>query len=197
MGFLKVFIATYPFNIDKDICCLERKKELETIKNDEVKKQKFYVWKLLETALEKYLNYDLQDIKFTHLPNGKWICNKCHFSLSHSDNVVAVAISDKPVGVDIQLQKEIENINLFKKHLLNENEMKRVPNNYLLEAFAMKEAMFKESNEVNFVPSHFDILNTEKCKFYNLTIANKAYKLAVCCDNIKLLEINSNNLFFK
>lgn len=197
MGFLKVFVATYPFNTDKDICCLERKKELENIKNEEVKKQKFYVWKLLETALEKYLNYDLADIKFTHLPNGKWICNKCHFSLSHSDNVVAVAISDKPVGVDIQLQKELENINLFKKHLLNENEMKRVPDNYLLETFAMKEAMFKESNEVNFIPSHFDILNTEKCKFYNLTIANKTYKLAVCCDNISMLEINSNNLFFK
>lgn len=197
MGFLKVFVATFPFEVKEDIYCLERKNEIENVKNEDIKKQKFYVWKLLEIALNKYLNLDLADIKFTHLSSGKWLCNKCNFSLSHSDNVVCVALSDVPVGVDIQVEKNIEKKDLFKKHLLNDNELKRIPDDYLLETFVMKEAMFKESNEVNFVPKNFDILSTQKCQFYNLTIDNKTYKLAVCCDNIKLLEIDSNNLFFK
>lgn len=71
--------------------------------------------------LSKYI--DLSKVKFTK--NGKPIHPKQYFSLSHSMNMVAIAISDKPVGIDIEtlLPKNIST--MLAARLLKGKELKQ------------------------------------------------------------------------
>lgn len=100
-------ISDYKLNssdIDS-ILCKDRKDFIETISNDKRKKQSLLVWKLLEFATNNaYPNYQ---IKFYN-DNGKWVDveGKVYFSLSHSNNIVAVGISDNPIGVDVEAVSE-------------------------------------------------------------------------------------------
>lgn len=80
----------------------ERRKQIENVSNPQLKLQKISSWKLLEKAVRDIFGYALEDLNFALDGNGKWTCDKLHFSLSHSNGKVAVAVSDKPVGVDIE-----------------------------------------------------------------------------------------------
>ncbi len=61
-----------------------------------------------EKIAEEY-SIDVKDIVFSVHTNGKPFCKShtnIHFSISHSGTFVAVAISDKEIGIDIELLKE-------------------------------------------------------------------------------------------
>jgi phosphopantetheinyl transferase len=79
--------------------CLERVKYVNSINDDKRKIQSYYAWKLLE-----YVVSDYQGLQFKLNADGKWIeiTNLIKFSISHSENVVAVAISDEDIGVDVE-----------------------------------------------------------------------------------------------
>ena len=80
----------------------ERYEEILSCRNDSVKREKYAVWKLLEKAATEFLSLDFANQEFAKTSNGKWICPDFYFSLSHSGDIVAVAISQNPVGVDVQ-----------------------------------------------------------------------------------------------
>ena len=80
----------------------DRQNEIESITSEKVKREKYYAWKLLEYGLLNTFNKKITDINFEKQTTGKWSCNACEFSISHSNNVVCVAISKSPVGVDIE-----------------------------------------------------------------------------------------------
>ncbi len=84
-----------------DEFCEERKEYVNSISNVNRKKQSIYVWKLLLIALKK-LNINHQGFC---VKNSKWELKESNFkfSLSHSNNVVAVAISNANVGVDVEM----------------------------------------------------------------------------------------------
>ena len=100
---VKVFYAEIPkFFSDIKINCEERKKYLDAITDDKSRKHSFYVWVLLEHAI-KYL-FSEQNFIFI-CEKGKWKekDDKLFFSLTHSSNIVAVAISKTlPVGLDVE-----------------------------------------------------------------------------------------------
>ena len=64
--------------------------------------QKYYAWKLLEHGIKNTLNLTLEEADFTLSENGIWESSFCKISISHCKNLVAVAISDKNVGLDIE-----------------------------------------------------------------------------------------------
>lgn len=74
--------------------------ELEKEKD---KKLSAGVWLLLEKAFKKH-NLMISNYEFKTLDNGKPYFENCpiQISYSHSGEFVAVALSDKPVGIDIQ-----------------------------------------------------------------------------------------------
>ena len=77
-----VYFAHIPFVCDGYVCDI-RQKEIESCSNFKVKQEKFYIWKLLEIALKQSLGIDIREVEFRKLDNGKWVCDKCQFSLSH------------------------------------------------------------------------------------------------------------------
>ena len=89
---IKVFIAPI-VKVKESLYPLQRQEQIDNIKNSLKKQQSYSAWKLLEYAINTTFNYNFKDLVFT-LNNGKWSCDKCYFSISHSNNFVAVAVSN-------------------------------------------------------------------------------------------------------
>ncbi len=100
-------ISDYKLNsVDLSSVCENRRFYIESINDEKRKIQSLLVWKLLEYSVKKY--FCLNSFSST-LNNNKWLDsdNKIKFSLTHSNNIVAVAISDSfDVGVDVEMFSE-------------------------------------------------------------------------------------------
>lgn len=65
-------------------------------------RQRYLVWRLLEYAVRHSLGLDPAALVFEKTPEGRWFCPDFEFSLSHTEDAVAVAVSRAPVGVDVE-----------------------------------------------------------------------------------------------
>ncbi len=66
--------------------------------------------------------YGKEKINITFNQNGKPLCDFCFFSISHSESRVVCAISNEPVGIDIQIVKNIRRQKNYKLFNAFENE---------------------------------------------------------------------------
>ncbi len=157
MDTLSVFIAQIPRKTN--VTALShplRQSQIDSCKSDKVKEEKFYVWKLLEYAVFNLFNKPLTDFNITLNKTGKWLSNGFEFSLSHSNGVVAVAISPYPVGVDVELIKK-PNVNVYGKVFNDKQliEFNRLPEDekaeYFITKWANKESVFKSENKPIFI----------------------------------------------
>ena len=149
---LSVFVAKIPKNTP--ITTLShplRQNQIDDCLSYKVKEEKFFVWKLLEYAVNLVLGEPISNFDITLDKTGKWLSNGFEFSLSHSKGVVAVAISPNPVGVDIELI-EAPKVNVFEK-VLNDKQLKEfnlLPESekieYFITKWANKESVFKSKN---------------------------------------------------
>lgn len=153
---LHVYIAQFPFKADnKKIFPPSRAEEIESCSDERVKRQKFYVWKLLEAALSKSLGLNIDNLDIRRTDSGKWECSKCCFSLSHSGNFVAVAVSQAPVGVDIEkFDKARFNRSLAEKITTERERGDIQPPHGLAALWTKKEAIFKLSGGRAFIPKN-------------------------------------------
>ena len=167
---------------------LSRQKEIDSATNIKVKEQKYFVWKLLSVSLNHLFGLDIKQFNIRKKSSGKWVSKDIYFSLSHSKNVVAVAISCEPVGVDLQaivdLRGKLENRALTKKekqefNLLQEEQKQE----YLITKWAQKESVFKMQNKLVFKPSK---IQTSNYSFINhsFTVGDKNYVLCVSGKNL-------------
>lgn len=177
-----------------------REDEILSSSNKKVKAQKYYAWKLLEYALKNSLGYDIKKINFNKTKEGKWWCKECYFSISHSHEVVVVAISKNPIGVDCELVRKVNNKAIQKVLLDNEkkgmeNLLNEQKNLELLMLWSKKESCFKLMGGV-FLPSKID---TTKYTFihHELAIKDKKYILTACTElagNVRFCEnVNLNS----
>lgn len=79
------------------------KRQEESIHEEKMKKQTKGAYVLLKKMLLKQdINLDEQEIKANQYGKPYFVSLPLFFNISHSKNLCAVAISDKPVGIDIQ-----------------------------------------------------------------------------------------------
>jgi 4'-phosphopantetheinyl transferase len=117
----------------------ERREYVCSINDVNRRKQSLFVWKLLETALK---DNDIEASSFTREKSGEWVsCNsEIKFSLSHSNNIVAVSISDANVGVDVERCSE----KLLKvKGKLLDNKLENCSVDLLAKLWTEKESKYK------------------------------------------------------
>lgn len=163
-----------------------RQSEIESTKNQKVKEEKYFAWRLLEYALMRTFGYKIDRLNFEKTENGKWVLDNCYISLSHSHGMVAVAVSKKPIGADVELIEKPKN-NAIERVLnrLEKKAFKKVEDKdkdrYLLTTWSKKESAYKKIGKGKFLPSKID---TVKHSFFEKFIKEngKEYILTVCSE---------------
>ena len=182
---LHVYVAVMPD--EKKLSALypkERNEEVNSIKNESVRLEKYYVWRLLEYALDRSLGIKLKKTDIKKGESGKWKCSEFELSLSHSSGALAVAISRKPVGVDIEKVSEPRS-ERFAERILTEKEFNNYSDTktvsrreFLIRKWTEKESIFKSLDKKYFNPREIETesfpVRTEK-----LTLNGEEYMLSV------------------
>lgn len=173
-----------------------RQAQIESTVNLGQKRQRYFVWKLLEYAIAHSFHFSACDIDFYRNENGKWQCNDCFFSLSHTKEAVAVAVSAIPVGIDLESTERRISPQISEK-ILTATEKQAFSclsaekqSDFLLAKWCSKESLFKAGNETVFLP---DRLETDTdIMVQTLTIGEKDYCCAVAAKILSQLRIFSD-----
>ena len=192
-----VYVAKLPKeSFSEPLLCIERQKEVDGISNEKAQREKYYVWRLLEYAIKNSLGADASRLCFTKGKNRKWSCEGFEFSLSHSGDALAVAISDMAVGIDVE-KIRVRNAERMAEYMLTQSERGEydlVPDTereeWLIRKWCQKEASFKLFGGETYKPSSIELdgifLDSRR-----LELANERYVLAVATDkkeDIRLFE---------
>ena len=134
--------------------------------------------KLIEITCEK-LKTEPENLNIARSVNGKPFFENYpdfHFNISHSKNAFAIAISDRPVGIDIELLKT-PNLAVAKRFFTCKelDYVNQSPNPRFFEIWTKREAYIKRHGlaikDISVVETK-DIFTTEKCGVI----------ISVCCD---------------
>ena len=105
---------------------------------------------LIKKGLHKYFNIDKFKIMYTK--NGKpYLNNGIYLSISHDREIVIVALSNVPVGIDIQYYRKLNN-----NVLTNINKLLNIKSN-IITNFSIKEAILKLNGDVFKNINNYDI----------------------------------------
>lgn len=192
---LDVYFSQIPEQVSfENIYPTERNLEITNTTNLEIKKEKYWAWKTLEYAVLRSFAISIEELNPCKLPNGKWISDKCYFSISHSDGLVAVAVSTDVVEIDIENKN-----NFIKKFDGKEKELNKIFGtkkvyslDELIKIWTQKEATFKASKSKIFVPKKIKPKFSET-KYYEKD--DNAYYYTVCSrlkDNMKIYSFEDN-----
>ena len=191
-----LYIAFIPDKPVEKVYPPERQEYIQSTSNEVLRNQRYFVWKLLEYALKNSFGFDFKEMKFNLNKQGRWECDKCYFSLSHSNNVVAVAVSDSLVGVDIESSNRSVSDTLYKKILTDKeiseyiNMEKSEQKNYLIKKWTAKESLFKIGESKVFHPK--ELQNDRKVYTNTIILNDIAFCYSVTNDNIEKLRVFTN-----
>jgi phosphopantetheinyl transferase len=197
MKIVDVYTASIPKLLpDAPLYPEERQKEVLGCGHGGVKRQKYYVWRLLEYALDRTFGYKMKTMAFSKNKRGKWETPTCYFSLSHCDDMVAVAVSRDVVGVDIEDVNPFKDEVLFFALTLQEmEECKSLPKEdrleYLYQKWTTKESVFKTQEEGCFHPAKMQA-SDYSAKTKTLRIADKTYVLTVATADVGCVRYYEN-----
>lgn len=168
---------------------IERQLEVDKCKNESARREKYYVWKLLEKVVRMHLNCDFANLKFTKTDNGQWICPDFYFSLSHTNGLVCVAVSDEPIGVDAEFVRDI-NPDL-KGKILTDRELLLIEkleggdtSRYLLESWVKKESIFKKTGGKALLPNRTEV-SEHHTEIKIASVGDEQFIISVACNENK------------
>lgn len=107
------------------------KNEVNKYKDTIQHERSTFAWYLFHNVLHKK-KIDSSKLIISHNEFGKPLIENIYFSLSHSNNIVCLAISNRDVGVDVEVIEEKDNDLLAKKIMTDDeyNEYLKDNNNY-------------------------------------------------------------------
>lgn len=190
-----VFVARIPETCDVcEVYPPERSAEIFACSSERVRREKFFVWRLLERAVFELVGAPLEKLSPRKLESGRWVCNGCFFSLSHSRGVAAVAVSERDVGVDVEeICRRADGI---EHRILTDAERAELVRldaamreEYIIEKWTQKEALFKRSSESCFKPSMTET-DGKDVRTWGVEYDGTRYALSVASEDIENLRIN-------
>lgn len=197
MPIVDVYIAAIPEGEPVNaalIGCKQRRSEIEKVSNERVKREKYFVWRLLEYALERSFGKRRNNLEFKKEQFGGWSAGDIFFSLSHSEGALAVAVSRARVGVDIELVGEKKDSRIAER-IFTEGEMAEYNSlpeedraEYLIKAWTMKEAIFKSEGKDAFIPIEYDTLKGGTAANVEM-IGGKMYSWSVATDTPEKIRV--------
>ncbi len=159
-----------------------RKAKADRIKRNPAKKLSVAAGELARTMLSEKFNIDKKQIRFRIGKNGKPYAENINaeFSISHSGTVAICAVSDVPVGIDIERIRDVD-LSVAKKHFAPDEqdyvfEKMSLSKQRFFEVWTRKEAYVKMLGKGI---SHFPEFSTMGDKNIVTHIRNK-YIVSVC-----------------
>lgn len=175
-------------NLDYGLFDTERKKYIQTLTDNKHKAQSIYVWKLLLYALGQFNENVTKDYVFCN-DNGRFYLKDqtLNFSLSHSNNLVAVIVSDFSCGIDVEkldakilkIKKRIIKDIQQEKTFLSLFETEQIK--FLTEKWTEKEAKFKADSDLSV---SFKTLSDKDGNEYVLAYTSKVLPKKIDLDKI-------------
>ena len=171
--FLNIYVSAYPFECGiQNISFAPRAEEIKACTNENVRRQKLYVWKLLELAVGDLPGMDLNSLNLRKDENGKWQSDKIYISLS-----------DSSVGLDIEFFNEKKFGKSLANRIATESEKsffakERAFSERVCALWTRKESEFKRKGEKIFSPLFTDALSAP-CRTFLLKCNNESYVLSV------------------
>lgn len=187
----KIYIANINHEFDYNYTPEILIKELKNITNEALIKQKQQVYNLLYYIFSTDLKQKLSEDAVTKNAFGKPVIENYEISFSHTNGVVAVAVSKDKIGVDIEQIDGTKNIQKLVKRI--DNSLSEADDeNSIYDIWCKKEAVFKMlGNQINFVPLNINLSNYN-CKTEVLDIIDKRYVLSWAIDaekNVKIVKL--------
>lgn len=112
--------------------------------------------------------YKLKELNFDFKSKPKLVNNNLYFNISHTEDLIVIAISNHEVGIDVENLNRKVRLNLANKILsIQEKEIFVVKNKslkYLIECFVKKEAYLKYLKTG--INTRLDQIDTINLKFY-------------------------------
>ena len=198
MPIVDVYITALPENEKIGwVECKARREEIASVSNEIVKREKYFVWKLLCYALERSFGMRGDKLKFVKESYGGWSVGDISVSLSHGGKALAVAVSRAPVGVDIERvgpcrsegisERIMTSSELLAYESLPQEERER----RLIEIWTAKEAIFKSKGISSFIPKENDT-QTESCRTDSIIIEGEEYAWSVATANPEKIRVFTN-----
>lgn len=98
---------------------------VEKYKNKDVFKSSAIAWSALDKYLASDFNININDYTLKYSQNGKpFIDEDIFFNISHSKNMIAIIISNRPCAIDIECIKKNKDYSKIAKTILNLDELK-------------------------------------------------------------------------
>ena len=172
-----------------DFVSEEKREKIAKFKNSENQLQTLMAGVLLRVILCTCFGFENTNITFERDSNGKpYLTNKeVHFSISHSKNLVAVAVSRQKIGVDLEKIRDV-NVKLIERYF-TEKEKEYININKInwqtrfFEVWTNKEAFLKRSGVgLRVKLNEFETKNSFNVKTYNLD----DFMLSVCCNDANI-----------
>lgn len=183
-----VYMAPMPENLNiAPVFPPERERYIAGTAQKELKNRRYLSWKLLEYAVGQSFGLDFQTLRLGKSPLGKWECDKLYFSLSHTEGMVAAAVSDAPVGLDMEnirvfREKFSHRIPSFLQKIAAETEQDIPPDpDAALSLWTAKESIFKLHGTGKFVPEKISVRDAA-VKTCRLSLPEPAI-LSLCGEN--------------
>ena len=190
-----VYIAQLPEDApDEPLACEERMKEIESVSNERVKREKYYVWKLLCYALERSFGMRNERLRFKKESCGAWSVQDAEISISHSEGALAVAVSRAPVGIDIEAirspksEKIVERVMTSAEEELYNAAPEGERDEEFIRIWTAKEAMFKSEGSEAFDPKKYDSANA-KLRSDRITVGEKNYIWSVATETPERVRV--------
>ena len=157
-----VYVALLPEGeCDEPLYPEERDVLVKNTANSAVRRERYFVWRLLEVAIRRSLGLELSEIGLRR-EGERWTSELADISLSHG-GALAVAVSGAPVGVDIESLSGDSDTARLAERFFSEAERAEyyaAPEDERRAAFlriwTAKEAIFKSQRSATFAPSEVD-----------------------------------------
>lgn len=192
---LKVYFQPLPAGDDMPpLPPPERMAEVQQVSHPLLRRQKYWAWKTLEKAAKLNFGLSLQDLQLKKQKNGKWVSPQLFFSITHAGEWVAVAISTRAVGIDMEpldTARDPAWLSVKEKAIVkiaSEKEKKQFDLNkpeHLLALWTRKECAFKHSDAAHFKPAAVDAAAED----IRTLLTENGFVFSVCSQQLGSLQL--------
>lgn len=184
----KIYVAKISDYCNNDILPSYTKLEIKRLTNEKIIQQKRATYGLLRQII--FDNYGIdEDFQDFYKKDGKPFCKKFCFSISHSHHLVAIAISDNDVGIDIEKIDFTKNYIKIAKFIATEKELKLCKDiQSVTKLWTQKEAIFKLGSNKLFIHKDIETSN-HATKSYQINCNSDKYCLTIAYNKKAKIEL--------